>query len=124
MRVKGVDAFTIKRIAEQCGDFRLDNMRQEGRYICFVLRMAVPVKSGVTKFRKRGFSGKWTFAVCYHGHKQFMEQIFRHNPDAVIRTCKAAYKGVNDFKFKATSVGYTNAGSNWNPQPYNSQCEC
>ena len=124
MKVKGVDEDMIRKIAAQCGDFRLDNARREGHYTVFALRMAVPTSSGITRYRKRGFSGKWTFAVCYHGHKKFMEQLFRHNPQAIIRTCKAAYLGLDSFLEKAPAVAHENVGSQFNPISYGDACEC
>src|SRR3990167_9644422 len=133
MKIKGVPARCIYNVAQSLG-FRLDNVMNKGNYTFFVLRMATPTPSPRVRkanpnhpalhYRKHGYSKDWTFAVCFHGHKEFMDRIFEINPNAVIRTCKAAYLGINDFANKYVMVGNFNAGSMLNPVQYRDMCDC
>lgn len=43
-------------------------------------------------------------AVCWHGHRDFMHELFARCPDAVLVTALATYRGRADFeaKFPAT----------------------
>jgi hypothetical protein len=63
-------------------------------------------------------------AVCFHGHWRFMVSIFKLNPEAVIRTCRAAYLGVEDFHRKASRTGEGNVGSMMRPMRYSEACAC
>ncbi len=139
MKVKGVSEAQIRAIAADLG-FRLDNTRSEGRYFLFVLRMATPIGRGgwrkapqaALRYRKRGYSshmrGSGAFggngAVCFHGHKEFMERIFKFNPDAVIRTKMAAYLGLDSFNEQFPGVGAKNVGSMMYPLRYEDACDC
>ena len=133
MKIKGVSEQAIYNVAQSLG-FRPDNVRRKGNYTLFVLRMGTSTPSPRTRkanpnhpalhYRKHGYSKDYTLAVCFHGHKEFMDRIFEINPNAVIRTCKAAYLGVNDFANKFESVGNTNAGSILYPMRYRDMCDC
>ena len=130
MKIKGVSEQAIYNVAYGLG-FRPDNVRRKGNYTLFVLRMALPTpprkanpNHPALHYRKHGYSKNWTFAVCFHGHKEFMDRIFEINPNAIIRTCKAAYLGMNDFANKFESVGDLNAGSMLNPIRYRDMCNC
>jgi hypothetical protein len=127
MLIKGVPIFEMKRIADELG-FRLDNVRERGRYYGLVLRMAVPTnkrKPETLRYRKLRWRGDgWTGAVCYHGHWEFMERVFAINPNAVIRTKMSTYKGLEGFKANAPGVAHANVGSMMTPSTYGSLCEC
>jgi hypothetical protein len=133
MKIKGVSEQAINNAAQSLG-FRLDNVRQKGNYTLFVLRMATRTPSPkerrefpnhpFLRYRKHGHCREYTFAVCFHGHKEFMDKIFEINPCAVIRTCKAVYLGQTDFANKYDNVGHSNAGSMMNPIQYMDMCDC
>lgn len=88
--------------------------------INFTLR----VKSSSGKGARRSFNGRKLVACCFHGHYEFMRCIFDIAPNAVISSCKATYKGKEDFKNKFQSVGYDNCGSMMNPLSYGDACDC
>jgi hypothetical protein len=63
-------------------------------------------------------------AVCWHGHRDFMQAVFGWNPAAKILTCKARYLDATDFQNKFESTGYANIGSMMYPCFYKDACEC
>lgn len=81
-------------------------------------------KEAMNEFRKRGFSGKWTGAVCYHGYTKVMDKIFERFPEAVIRSKLQTFNGAEDYRAKRDVVGMSPAGSMMNPQQYREQCDC
>ncbi len=141
MKVKGVSVAECRAIAADLG-FRPENERREGRYWCFVLRMATPIgRAGwrraspeALRYRKRSYhatvygKGDGAFggsgAVCFHGHRKFMRRLFEVNPEAVVRTKLAAYLGTEDFEEKWPAVGQRNVGSVAYPISYDESCDC
>lgn len=139
MKIKGITEAEIVAIAKGLG-FQFTNLRHEGNYTCGVLRMATNIgRKGWKKasrealrYRKRGFQamtgGSNGFggngAVCFHGHKVFMEGIFALNPNAIIRTKMASYLGLESFKEKFPDVGSSNMGSMFQPYQYEDACNC
>jgi hypothetical protein len=121
--------------ADGTGDFRIDNDRRVGKYFGFVLRMAqnTPTRKAereddhhpAMRYRKLGSDMKrWTGAVCFHGHKAFMDRIFERFPDAVIRTKLAAYLGREDFDKKWVSSGMIPEGPRYMGMQYREFCNC
>lgn len=125
MKVRGVSPEVLRKLAAADG-FKLDNERSEGRFHAFVLRMATctPRGNAKGKYRKRGFSGHWTTAVCVHGHKLFYERIFAENPEALIVTCKRRWTSLQDLEDNWHRVAQQVVGSQFNPITYEEQCEC
>jgi hypothetical protein len=83
------------------------------------------------RFRKRGYSNmawgrgpEYGVAVCFHGFRAFMRACFARNPNAIIRTCRAAYLGSEDFEAKWPAVGSQNVGSQMCPIAYSEACDC
>ena len=124
MKIKGVTPGDLHLLAGQMG-FKLDNERSEGRFHAFVLRMAThSAVAPDAPYRKRGFSGRRTVAVCFHGHRAFYERVFSLNPDALIVTSRRRWTSLEDLNEHASEVGAQNVGSQFNPQAYAEQCEC
>jgi hypothetical protein len=134
MKIKGLSLEQIESAAKSAGDFRLDNVRTQGNYLLLTLRMngCTPTRKRdrendalpSMRFRKIGFSGHWTGAVCFHGFEAFMRECFKLNPEAIIRTTRAAYLGLADFEEKFEGVGSQNVGSLYNPMQYRDSCHC
>jgi len=55
-----------------------------------------------------GRHGKW---LCWHGFRDVFRESFNVNPNAVIRTGKAVYRGSEDFEEVYPSTGHQNVGS-------------
>jgi hypothetical protein len=124
MKVKGTDLAVLNQLAWALG-MKLDNVRQQGNFHFFTLRMlARTAEAPDAPFRKRGFSGRWTNAVCFHGHRKFYEEIFKLYPNALIVTCRRRWVSLADLNAHAWEVERQNAGSAFNPQTYGEQCDC
>jgi hypothetical protein len=77
------------------------------------------------RYRKRGIGHmmhgrgpEYGVAVCFHGFRAFMRDVYKRHPEAIIRTCRAAYLGSEDFEAKWPAVGRQNVGSQCAPVMY------
>jgi hypothetical protein len=68
--------------------------------------------------------GRKVFAVCWHGHRDFMAKVFARYPDARIQTAIADYRGIADFDGKYIDTAHKNVGSIMYPVSAWSVCEC
>lgn len=125
MKVRGVSPERLREIAAKLG-FKLQNERTSGRFHAFVLRMATITPRGDDKgrYRKRGFSERWTCAVCVHGHRVFYEKIFDENPEALIVTMHRRWTSRADLDANWARVAMVNVGSAFLPITYGEQCDC
>jgi hypothetical protein len=156
MKIKGLTQQQIEACARRAGDFRLDNVRKIGNFVACVLRMATltPTKAernwldrhdtltlgaeadakyrsiaGRLKYRKKGSDlERWTGAVCFHGHKAFMDEIFKENSEAVIVTAVARYVGWQDYERKWVLAGMgrnvATTGPAYQGLQYREMCDC
>lgn len=69
-------------------------------------------------------SGRRVFAVCWHGHRDFMRAIFEHDPNARIKSYVADYKGRDDFERNFGQTGFHNIGSMMYPMFMKDACVC
>lgn len=101
---------------------RLENIRQQGHRVSFVLRLQ-PSR----KYQRRSHSGRKVAAVCWHGHRDFFRELFRVNPLAEIRSHWAAgsiHYTAGNFERVYPDTGYTNIGSMMQPCSYQDACDC
>lgn len=93
MNVKGATVGALESIAREVG----------------VKVKAVPAGPSVNfrlspdgeKYRlKNRSTGRRMNAVCWHGHRDFLRRLFEANPDAVVGSTLAMYKGGEDFRRK------------------------
>lgn len=68
-------------------------------------------------------------AVCWHGHRDFLRELFRLAPDAVVRTAFITYRGAADFEqnYRETRYGKPGEGSTIygsSAVPYAEACTC
>jgi len=64
------------------------------------------------------------WAVCWHGHRDWMGAIFRRFPDARIKTGLADYNGIGEFLAKYADTGDKEAGSRMYPAIVSDLCFC
>ena len=66
--------------------------------------------------------------VCWHGHRDFMRELFARCPDAVLVTALATYNGAADFESKFRNTYYQKphgAGVVFNPSTAEAlPCDC
>lgn len=63
-------------------------------------------------------------AVCWHGHFEFMKQLFLRDYQAHLKTAMANYDGPQGFLDNFLETGYTNMGSQMYPVQYRESCNC
>jgi hypothetical protein len=68
--------------------------------------------------------GRRVFAVCWHGHRDFMAKLFASFPNARIQTAIADYRGIADFDAKYIDTAHKNVGSMMFPVSAWTVCEC
>ena len=127
MKVWRVNETQLQIIADEVS-VSLYNMREDGRALRFTLRPAGEKRNGNHIYQRTSASGfspdRRVYAVCWHGHRDFMRAIFKREPDARIKTMWADYKGSEDFENKFEETGYRNVGSMMYPAYANSICKC
>jgi len=95
---------------------RSTGKQRDGRFWArFVLR---PIGDKYRLIRRRK-----VWAVCLHGHEEFMRILFQLSPHAVIRSCMASVNKDN-LDAVAWELYYRNVGSLFNPQFYGYCCNC
>ena len=75
-------------------------------------------------FKRTGFNGQRIDAICYHGHLAFMVELFRNNPEAILKSALVNYNGVAEFVEKAPKVASRNIGSEIYPIQLEDACLC
>ena len=68
--------------------------------------------------------GRRVHAVCWHGYRDFMREVFKRDPDSRILTAKADYRNAADFEAKYGNTGWQNVGSMMFPMFYKDACVC
>jgi hypothetical protein len=63
-------------------------------------------------------------AVCWHGHRDFMAEIFKRHPQAKIVTGFVRYESAQDFMDKHAETAWRNVGSIMYPMAMCQACEC
>lgn len=76
------------------------------------------------QWRRLGHSGRRVSAVCWHGHKSFMQALFAQNAEGRIETSMAKYRGMIDFQRSFAATGDRNIGSMYHPMSYKRACVC
>lgn len=69
-------------------------------------------------FRSGRHDGRRIWAASWAGHYVFMRAVFTIDPDAIIHTSHAEYRGIGDFLAKAPGTAWRNVGSMIQPQSY------
>lgn len=71
------------------------------------------------------FSGQRRInAVCWHGYRDVLIELFNINPDARVYTAMAKYKGRDGFEANYPATGWHNIGSMAYPVTMPELCDC
>jgi hypothetical protein len=101
-----------------------------GRAYSFGLRPAKQLGKiyGDYKYQRTNASGfnpeRRVHAVCWHGWRDFMLALYKHDPDARIKTAIADYRGRDDFLEKYPRTANLNIGSMMYPMQMHRACNC
>tara|TARA_R110001592_G_C12717970_1_gene708601 strand:+ start:167 stop:580 length:414 start_codon:yes stop_codon:yes gene_type:complete len=63
-------------------------------------------------------------AVCWHGYRDFMIELYKINHNFRIKTCDIYYQNKEDFYNRYQQTGYQNIGSMVEPIKYKDACLC
>jgi len=126
MKLKGLTIEQLRNAvdtanAEYDGNIRFKREPEQiGNFLHFTLTVNDSRKSG----GRLSHSGRRVSALCWHGHRDVMRQIFAIDPEAVLVTALARYEGLEGFMREYPATGNTNIGSMFEPLPMNQACEC
>lgn len=79
---------------------------------------------GFSRNRSTGNRRRVPGAVCWHGHRNFMRELFRLAPGAVLVSAFATYKGRDDFERNHGDTAYREVGSRMEPVSFADLCDC
>src|ERR1700738_1255430 len=117
MVIRNVGEFALKGAAQRI-DVSLVDFHREGTGYRFRLMPNGP------RFKRLGFTRttrgnrRHIGAVCWHGYRDFMLDVFKGAPEAVMVTAMARYEGIEDFERKFEYTGDQNVGSMMDPVAY------
>ena len=128
MKVWNVDETTLRQCAREVG-VKLHETREVGRAVQFTLRPdGDKDEDGNYRWQRLSASvlhdERRVFAVCWHGHRAFMREVFAANPDARIKTAWADYRGSEHFEETHGDTAYQNVGSLMYPRYACEVCTC
>jgi hypothetical protein len=97
--------------------------RHEGK-----LRMTFSLRPLTREFyRVNSHTGRRIWAVCWHGHYKFLDNIFARDPDACVKSgldVTVIYNGRAEFLTLAPDTYYSQIGSQMYPRVIGEDCEC
>jgi len=82
------------------------------------------VKSSKAPGHKVSYMGRHITSACWHVHRDFMIALFDVQPDAVIKSHLAVYRGRGEFHRLYPDTGNQNIGSMVSPLSFQHACEC
>ena len=86
-------------------------------------RLDVRDSRGPGARRSPGYPGRHTPAACWHAYRDVLTELFRINPDALIRTREATYRGAIGFELNFPATAYNNQGSRIYPVTMPDLCD-
>lgn len=109
---------------------RVHSIPRVGRAYSFGLRPDKTTRDEDGNYRYQRLSASWhndqrrVFAVCWHGHRDFMRELFVRDPSARIKSAVADYRGVEEFEDKHPDTAYRNVGAPIWPRTMAEVCTC
>lgn len=133
MKVYNVKQESILQAGRACM-VQIENLRPlngKGTAYAFTLRPDKDTRDKETGFCQwQRVSSSWSrqgrkvWAVCYHGHKQFLRVLFEKEPSCRVVSSMATFDGQEDFLRNAWEVAEKNVGSIMYPISYGETCNC
>lgn len=116
MKIKGLSINELNDCAKTIG-VELDNVRTKGNYVHFKVNL---ISETYRKYRHK----RKVWAICWHGFRDFIREVYKINSAARIITRLACYEGEQHFEITYPETGYTNIGSICEPLLYKDACLC
>ena len=117
-------AAIVTRVSE---DYYGGNLTYELEDLHGVRRNRYRFKMGATSGKpgsRKSASGRRGPWACWDAFRDVLAAIFIADPDALIRTAAATYRGAQDFLDKYPETGDRNVGSMVAPAFYDELCDC
>lgn len=125
MLIKGITITQAERAAMQTGValYSVEGVKGRGwsGVKCVLRPLDRDTYRAVNVFRG-AHRRKW--AVCWHGHREFMRRVFEINPAAEIKSCVARYRGREEFEQTHGATGDLNAGNRVYYVAARDMCDC
>lgn len=105
---------------------KLNEFRTQGRGFRFTLR-PIPVAGDPKQKHWQRLNHQLirrVHAVCWHGHREFMRELYALAPDTVIITTFARYEGSAHFEATHAGTRHHQIGSQMEPCSIGDACEC
>jgi hypothetical protein len=122
MIIYGVPMADLIRLADST-DARVDSVKVQGKGIRFILR-----PTGERYRKVNPISKRRTAVFCWHGHFEYLRELFHAYPAAKVKTDMVTYDGATDFHAKAWDTGTvrlnTHPQSPWYPFTVADCCHC
>lgn len=112
-----VNLDNIGRAATVAG-VAIKNLRRQGTGFAFTLAL------NSETWRRRSPLGRRIAAVCWHGHRAFMEALFTRAPTTRLKSTMVDYNGRLEFWARHDETGDRNIGSLMEPMAYRDACDC
>lgn len=131
MKVKGITATSLCECIHAVNRKHLTKIephfkKATGRFEVFTLRLGygISARPSQNPFHKVSHSGRKLNAVCWHGHREVMREIFKIAPDAILVSTFARYEGREHFERTHGETGLRNIGSQVQPLMMQDACDC
>ena len=116
MKIKGLSIAELNDCAKIVG-VELDNIRTNGNYVQFKVNL---IGETYRKYRHK----RKVWAVCWHGFRDFIREVYKINSTARIVTMLACYEGKQHFEVTYPDTGYIDIGSICMPLLSKDACHC
>lgn len=112
--VSDVDGMKKRRNGSYQRKIRFRILPQKGSERYQKIKQTPYTKSGERK----------AYAVCWHGHRDFMFKLFELDPNARLQTAMADYRGMEGFRATYPETAHKNVGSMMFPVSAQDECHC
>ena len=126
MRIKGITTQQLYQAVQTASKEYDGNIRfkREPEAIGNFLHFTLTVNNSREHGGRISHSGRRVAALCWHGHRDVMREIFKLAPDALLITALARYEGIEGFEDLFEETGYRNIGSMYAPMDMCEACHC
>lgn len=116
MKIKGLSIDQLGECAKVVG-VDLGDICNRGNYVQFKVNL---IDETYRKYRHE----RKVWAVCWHGFRDFIREVYKINSTAKIITALATYEDEQHFEVTYPDTGYTDIGSKCMPLLSKDACHC
>lgn len=116
MKIKGLSTAQLNECAKTVG-VDLGDVCSRGTYVQFKVKL---IGETYRKYRHK----RKVWAVCWHGFRDFIREVYKINSTATIITSLARYEDEQHFEVIYPDTGYVDIGSRCMPLLCKDACHC